>query len=162
MHLVNSETAAILASVPYAAGHGASGASVAGGIIYYALASMARARVCVCLGSGGGFVPCLMRQAQLDLEIANAETYLVDAVLPEAGYGGPEEPGGWRDPEGVLARFYPRDHPAHLPDAGGRPGEFSGRTGSRSITFTSMPTIPMMPLWPIFRPTSRCSHAPVS
>lgn len=64
---------------------------------------MARARVCVCLGSGGGFVPCLMRQAQMDLGIDMAETFLVDAVLPEAGYGGPEVAMGWIH-EGSLLR----------------------------------------------------------
>ena len=49
------------------------------GILYYALAYMTRAQVCVCLGSGGGFVPRMMRQAQRDLGLDGARTILVDA-----------------------------------------------------------------------------------
>jgi hypothetical protein len=49
------------------------------GILYYALAYANRARVCVCLGSGGGFVPRLMRQAQRDLGLEDSRTILVDA-----------------------------------------------------------------------------------
>jgi hypothetical protein len=48
-----------------------------------------------------------MRQAQRDLRLEDAETYLVDAILPEAGFGEPELRGGWRDPEGVFSRLYP-------------------------------------------------------
>jgi hypothetical protein len=107
MNLVIPEVSSLLASLPYAGGHGATSGSVAGGIVYYAITSLARARVCVCLGSGGGFVPGLMRQAQRDLGIENAETYLVDAILPEAGYGDPEVPGGWRDDTGVFASLFP-------------------------------------------------------
>lgn len=67
---------------------------------------MARARVCVCLGSGGGFVPCLMRQAQNDLQLCSSETYLVDAILPEAGFGGPEVPMGWMHVDSFLRREF--------------------------------------------------------
>ena len=105
--LVAPEVSALIASIPYASSHGAYADRVGGGIIYYALTSLIRARVCVCLGSGGGFVPCLMRQAQRDLGIERAETYLVDAILPEAGFGGPDEPGGWLDPDGVFRQHYP-------------------------------------------------------
>jgi len=102
MYLVNPEVSSLLTSLPYSAGHGAGA-----GLLYYTLARMAEARVCVCLGSGGGFVPCLMRQAQRDMGLRASQTYLVDAILPEAGYGGPDIPGGWRDDEGVFARYYP-------------------------------------------------------
>jgi len=57
------------------------------GIIYYALAYAHRAHTCVCLGSGGGFVPRLMRQAQRDLGLEGSRTYLVD------GAGSVTEPG---------------------------------------------------------------------
>ncbi len=97
----------MFASLPYAQGHGATAAGLDGGIVYYALASMVRANVCVCLGSGGGFVPCLMRQAQRDLGLEDSVTYLVDAIMPEAGYGGPETSGGWRDPKSVFSQQYP-------------------------------------------------------
>jgi hypothetical protein len=106
MNLVNPEVSSLLSSLPYAGGHGATSESLGGGIVYYAITSLARARVCVCLGSGGGFVPSLMRQAQRDLRIDNAVTYLVDAILPEAGYGHPEVPGGWLDEEGVFASLF--------------------------------------------------------
>ena len=56
------------------------------GMLYYALTYSLRAAVCVCLGSGGGFVPRMMRQAQRDLALAPSRTILVDgadAVAPE-------------------------------------------------------------------------------
>jgi len=55
-----------------------------GGILYYALAYMTAARMCVCLGSGGGFVPRLMRQAQRDLKI-ESKTILVDGNMGKWG-----------------------------------------------------------------------------
>lgn len=59
------------------------------GLLYYALAYMWRAELCVCLGSGSGFVPRLMRQAQRDLGLQDtARTILIDADLP-----------GWGDPD---------------------------------------------------------------
>lgn len=106
MQILNPESSASLASLPYAAGHGAS-SGIDGGIIYYAMACMVKAERCVCLGSGGGLVPCLMRQAQRDMRISVAETYLVDAILPEAGFGSPEIEGGWRDENSVFRRLYP-------------------------------------------------------
>lgn len=49
-----------------------------------------RAKLAVCLGSGGGFVPRLTRQAQRDLGIAtHGRTILVVANRPEAGWGAP-------------------------------------------------------------------------
>lgn len=71
--------------------HGAEAGNLGMGMVYYALAYVRRAEVAVCLGSGGGFVPRLMRQAQRDLGIAaQARTILVDANRPEAGWGAPE------------------------------------------------------------------------
>src|SRR5581483_11688505 len=105
MSLLDPHMSARFASMPYAGGHGA-GRTVDGGVIYYGLACVLRAEVCVCLGSGGGFVPALMRQAQRDLRLDPADTYLVDAILPEAGFGGPEIEGGWRDPDSLFAREY--------------------------------------------------------
>ena len=51
------------------------------GVLYYALAYANRAKTCVCLGSGGGFVPRLMRQAQRDLKLEGSRTILVDGTL---------------------------------------------------------------------------------
>jgi hypothetical protein len=59
---------------------------LAGGMLYYALTYSLRSKTCVCLGSGGGFVPRMMRQAQRDLELKDSRTFLVDGskfVEPE-------------------------------------------------------------------------------
>ena len=62
-----------------------------GGILHYAFPYMYKSKCCVCLGSGSGFVPRLMRQAQFDVGIFNeSETILVDADMPEAGWGEPD------------------------------------------------------------------------
>lgn len=79
---------AIVSDERFAGSHGGSGSGFLGlGALYYSLAYAYRAQHCVCLGSGSGFVPRLMRQAQRDLDIPNSETVLVDADLPELGYG---------------------------------------------------------------------------
>lgn len=57
------------------------------GMLYYSLAYMKRAKLCVCLGSGGGFIPRMMAQAQRDLDLNGAETILVDANI--GSYGRP-------------------------------------------------------------------------
>ncbi len=80
----------LTAEAPWCESHGAEGDHLGMGMLYYALVHAFRARVAVCLGSGGGFVPRLMRQAQRDLGIAGASrTILVDANRPEAGWGAP-------------------------------------------------------------------------
>ena len=65
---------------PWCSSHGAAdGGNFLGvGIFYYAIAYALAAKTCVCLGSGGGFVPRLMRQAQRDLELKPSRTILVD------------------------------------------------------------------------------------
>jgi hypothetical protein len=72
----------LTADDPWCFSHGSgNGADDLGaGVLYYALAYSLRARTCVCLGSGGGFVPRLMRQAQRDLELEDGRTILVDGV----------------------------------------------------------------------------------
>jgi len=70
--------------------HGAKDGFLGGGMLYYALAYMSRSSCSICLGSGGGFVPKIMRLAQYDLGIhCDSTTYLVDANMPEAGWGEP-------------------------------------------------------------------------
>jgi len=70
--------------------HGASGDYLGMGLLYYSLVYGSKAKVAVCLGSGGGFVPRLMRQAQRDLGIAEtSRTILVDGNNPDAGWGTP-------------------------------------------------------------------------
>lgn len=60
-----------------------------GGMLYYSLAYLCKSACSVCLGSGSGFVPRIMKQAQYDLGI-DGETILIDADLPEAGWGDPD------------------------------------------------------------------------
>jgi hypothetical protein len=95
---------------PWCASHGSGQDStdLGAGILYYALAYAHRARTCVCLGSGGGFVPRLMRQAQRDLEMADSRTILVD------GAGAVTEPGraiwgrpSWLAEDSPFRRNYP-------------------------------------------------------
>jgi Methyltransferase domain len=66
----------------WCASHGATPGSPAlgAGMLYYALTYSLRAPVCVCLGSGGGFVPRMMRQAQRDLRLEPSRTILVDGA----------------------------------------------------------------------------------
>ena len=88
-----------LASILSAGSHGAAGEFVGIGALYYAVAYAIRSRVSVCLGSGGGFVPELLLRAQKDLKLTGAMTYLVDAVIPELGFGSPLQAGGWLNEE---------------------------------------------------------------
>lgn len=78
------------------------------GLIYYALAYSFRAKICVCLGSGGGFVPRLMRQAQRDLGIAGSRTILVDG----AGKVTADERRIWGTPSWIAEdSAFRRDYP---------------------------------------------------
>jgi hypothetical protein len=93
----------ILKEAPWRAGHGASNDFLGTGIMYYANTYMLKARVAVCLGSGGGFVPRLMRQAQRDIGLAaESRTILIDANLPEAGWGRPM----WMSKDSFFRRQY--------------------------------------------------------
>ena len=73
----------LTAEDPWCFSHGAEKDSekLGGGMLYYALAYSLAPRTCVCLGSGGGFVPRLMRQAQRDLHLDDSRTILVDGTL---------------------------------------------------------------------------------
>ena len=53
--------------VPYRWTHGATDFSLGDGLLVYSIIHYMRAKVCVCLGSGGGFIPRIMTQARLDL-----------------------------------------------------------------------------------------------
>jgi hypothetical protein len=94
-------------NVIYADSHGAVGDFLGAGYLYYGLAAALRSQVSVCIGSGGGFVPALLAQAQRDLGLERAATYLVDANLPEVGFGSPLQPGGWLRPENDFQRRNP-------------------------------------------------------
>ncbi|KAL7556105.1 hypothetical protein ACA910_009127 [Epithemia clementina (nom. ined.)] len=99
----------LLAEAPWAESHGADhNVYLGGGMLYYSWAYAFQTRTIVVLGSGGGFVPRVLRQAQRDLEFAlsssakawglaragdisskssKTKLYLIDAHFPEAGWG---------------------------------------------------------------------------
>lgn len=53
--------------VAYRWTHGATDKHLGDGLLIYSLIQMLRSKIVVCLGSGGGFIPRLMIQAQCDL-----------------------------------------------------------------------------------------------
>jgi len=89
--------------VPYRWTHGATDEHLGDGIIVYALIQHMRLKNCVCIGSGGGFIPRIITQARIDLHgqkifEGNPDysygdigvTYLVDACN---NIGGPTDVG---------------------------------------------------------------------
>lgn len=102
--------------VPYRWSHGATELSLGDGLLIYSIIHFMRAKNCVCLGSGGGFIPRIMTQARLDLYESGifegkkefnwgdiGSTFLVDATN---GVGGKvdynEESSFYR------SKFFPR------------------------------------------------------
>jgi hypothetical protein len=79
-------TTHLTAEDPWCFSHGSGNGSedLGAGMLYYSLAYALRAKTCVCLGSGGGFVPRLMRQAQRDLDLEGGRTILVDGAAKVA------------------------------------------------------------------------------
>ena len=74
-------------SVPYRWTHGANDTYIGSGIMYFSIPYFLKARVCVCLGSGGGYVPRLMvdcvhelNETQIYGEDKYGEVYVVDAT----------------------------------------------------------------------------------
>lgn len=95
---------ALTREAAWAESHGADGGYLGMGLLYYTLTYLLKARVSVCLGSGGGFVPRLMRQAQRDLGLAaTSRTILVDGNLPDAGWGAPQ----WLADDSFFRATYP-------------------------------------------------------
>lgn len=102
--------------VPYRWTHGATDFHIGDGIVVYALIQQLRAKNCVCIGSGGGFIPRIITQARIDLHKQGifegnpdynwgdiGVTYVVDACN---GIGGQTD----LDNEDSFYRktFYPR------------------------------------------------------
>ena len=101
--------------VPYLASHGATWLNLGDGLIIYTLINFFKLKTCVCLGSGGGFIPRIMTQARWDLSVEgfykdvcmewgdNGSTYLVDACN---GFNGEVD---WADKDSVFRdRFHPK------------------------------------------------------
>jgi hypothetical protein len=87
--------------VPYRWTHGATDENLGDGILVYSIIQMMKFKTCVCIGSGGGFIPRIMTQARIDLHKqkifeGNSDynwgdigvTYIVDACN---GVGGPTD-----------------------------------------------------------------------
>jgi len=88
-------------AVPYRWTHGATDLHLGDGIVVYSLIQHMRAKNCVCIGSGGGFIPRIITQARHDLHKEGifegddnlswgdiGVTYVVDACN---GIGGPND-----------------------------------------------------------------------
>ena len=56
--------------VSYRWTHGATDLDLGDGLLVYSIIQYMRAKVCVCLGSGGGFIPRIMTRARQDLHEA--------------------------------------------------------------------------------------------
>ena len=102
--------------LPYLWTHGATKEHLGDGLIVYSLIQHMRAKTCVCIGSGSGFIPRIITQARLDLfkqKIFNGNsdynwgdigvTYLVDACN---GVGGPNDLED--ETSFYRSNFYPR------------------------------------------------------
>ena len=66
-YTIDSDGDTILDPVKYRWAHGATDLHLGDGLLVYSFIQFIRAKVCVCIGSGGGFIPRLMTQARWDL-----------------------------------------------------------------------------------------------
>jgi hypothetical protein len=102
--------------VPYRWTHGATDLHMGDGLLVYSIIQHMRSKVCVCIGSGGGFIPRIMTQARIDLHKQKifegngdynwgdiGSTYVVDACN---GIGGPNNIDN--EESFYRKKFYPR------------------------------------------------------
>jgi hypothetical protein len=102
--------------VPYLWTHGATEKHLGDGLIVYSIVQHMRFKNCVCIGSGGGYIPRILTQARIDLHKQGVfegnpdynwgdigSTYVIDACN---GVGGPND----LENENSFYRthFYPR------------------------------------------------------
>jgi hypothetical protein len=66
-HTFDENGNVILEPVKYRWAHGATDLHLGDGLLIYSLIMFNKAKICVCIGSGGGFIPRLMTQARKDL-----------------------------------------------------------------------------------------------
>ncbi len=81
--------------------HGAKEGNLGAGMLYYGMVYAMRAKTCVCLGSGDGFVPRVLRQAQRDLAIEDSRTILIDGDVGR--WGRPQ----WLSEKSLFKREFP-------------------------------------------------------
>ena len=87
--------------------------SLGDGLLVYSIINYMRAKTCVCLGSGGGFIPRIMTQARVDLYDSQifdgnrdfnwgdiGTTYIVDA---NNGVGGNID---WENKDSFLEKHF--------------------------------------------------------
>jgi hypothetical protein len=70
-HKIDDNGNMILEPVKYRWTHGATDLHLGDGLLVYSFIQFIRAKICVCIGSGGGFIPRLMTQARMDLHSQN-------------------------------------------------------------------------------------------
>ena len=70
-HKIDEDGDMVLEPVKYRWTHGATDLHLGDGLLVYSFIQFIRAKVCVCIGSGGGFIPRLMTQARMDLHSQN-------------------------------------------------------------------------------------------
>lgn len=71
------------------------------GLLYYTLSNLQNPKVCVCLGSGNGSVPSLIREGQAFSGNSLGKTFLVDAQIE--GWG----QGNIHDAQGIFRKNFP-------------------------------------------------------
>ena len=109
----NGDDMTILTPVPYRWTHGATDYHLGDGLLVYAAIQFLRAKICVCLGSGGGFIPRIMTQARKDLHDQGifqgdsdmswgdiGTTFVVDAAN---GVGGEVD---WLEEDSFFKKFF--------------------------------------------------------
>ena len=110
-------------SVSYRWTHGANDDYLGAGIFYYSIPYFLKARVCVCLGSGGGYVPRLMVDCVYELNETKmygegnyGEVYVVDATNSVNGEV------DWSDSDSFLREKF---NPKFIVDVGCGYGEWT-------------------------------------
>jgi hypothetical protein len=101
--------------VKYRWSHGATDKHLGDGLLIYSMIHHLRAKTCVCLGSGGGFIPRIMTEARMDLHDADifegkkliewgdvGTTILIDA---DNGVGGDTD--GYLEKDSFFRYYFP-------------------------------------------------------
>jgi hypothetical protein len=102
--------------VPFRWTHGATDENMGDGLLVYSLIQHMRAKNCVCIGSGGGYIPRIMTQARIDLYKQKifegngdynwgdiGTTYVVDSCNGVGGSSNLEDENSF-----YRTHFYPR------------------------------------------------------
>jgi hypothetical protein len=66
-HIIDESGNVVRTPVKYRWTHGATDLHMGDGLMVYSLIQFVRAKICVCIGTGGGYIPRLMTQARYDL-----------------------------------------------------------------------------------------------